>query len=68
MRHSGQEGADPYDLEIGDLAKLFWMKGADRDVRKRVQKLHKARNLLAHLKPLYPDAVLRLIEANEGQC
>ena len=55
---------DPFDLEIGELATIFTLKGADRNVRKRVHKLRMARNSLAHLQPLPTDMALRLIESN----
>ncbi len=64
MRHSGITEDDPYDLEIGELAKIFGLRGADRNVRKRVQQLRTVRNALAHLQPLPPETVLRLIEVN----
>ena len=66
MRQSGMGGEDPYDLELGDLASMFGMRGAHRDIRKRVRKLQAARNALAHLQPLLPDTVLRMIESNGG--
>ena len=64
MRHYGMDKEDPYGVEIGDLTRIFGMKGADRSVRKRIEKLRTARNALAHLQPLSPESVLRLIEAN----
>ena len=66
MRDSGIEQEDPHDLELGDLAAIFGRRGARRDLRKRVQKLQVARNALAHLQPLLPDNVLRMIESNGG--
>lgn len=64
MRRSGMKEVDPFDLEIGELATIFTLKGADRNVRKRVHKLRMARNSLAHLQPLPTDMALRLIESN----
>ncbi len=66
MRRAGMEDVDPYKLEIGDLASLFEQRSARRGVRNRVRKLRRARNALAHLRPLRPDDVLRLIEANDA--
>ena len=67
MRRTGKEDVDPYELEIGELVTLFEHTGGHRSVRKRVRKLRNARNALAHLRPLRPDVVLRLIEANGGE-
>lgn len=64
MRHSRLVYEDPHDLELSDLASLFKQRGAHRVLRKRVQKLQVARNALAHLQPLLPDNVVRLIESN----
>ena len=67
MRRTGKESVDPYELEIGELVTLFEQTGGHRSVRKRVRKLRNARNALAHLRPLRPDEVFRLIEANGGE-
>ena len=66
MCQAGINHEDPYDLELGDLASILGRRGALRDLRKRVQKLQLARNALAHLQPLPPDNVLRVIESNGG--
>ncbi len=64
MRHSGIKHEDPHDLELGDLGAIFGRRRTRPDLRKRVRKLQAARNALAHLQPLLPDNVLRMIESN----
>ena len=67
MRRTRKEGVDPYELEIGELVTLFEQTGGHWSVRKRLRKLRNARNALAHLRPLHPDVVVRLIEVNGGE-
>ena len=67
MKRLGMNDEDPYDLEIGQLTFIFESRGVDRNVRKRLQKLRRARNALAHLQPLAPETVLRLVEINGKQ-
>ena len=62
MRRLEMNDVDPFDLEIGQLGSIYGSRGVNRNVRKRVQKLRTARNALAHLRPLAPETVLRLIE------
>ena len=66
MRQAGINHDDPYDLELGDLASIFNRRGAGGRIRERLRKLQAARNALAHLQPLQPDRVLRMIESNGG--
>ena len=48
MRADGDGQGDPFALELGDLARLFDRRGADRQVRKTVRRLRNVRNKLAH--------------------
>ena len=52
---------DPFDLEIGDLVGMVRRPEFSRHVTNRVRRLHKARNALAHLKPLGIDEVRALV-------
>ena len=66
MRRTGIEYEDPYDLELSELASIFRRTGVHGDLRTRLQKLRVARNALAHLEPLLPENVVRMIESNGG--
>ena len=65
IRLSGDPEVDPYELEVGELAKLFSQRGADRRVRRTLNHLRNVRNRLAHRQHLQPDTVLRLLGDNE---
>ena len=52
---------DPLDLEIGKLVGMVWRPGFSRHSANRVRRLQRARNALAHLKPLGIDAVSALL-------
>ena len=54
---------DPLDLEIGALVGMVRRQGFSRHVFNRVKRLHKARNDLAHLRPLGLDAVRALVRS-----
>lgn len=56
LRSAG-ETMDPLALQIGNLKGLVEHSSFDRNVRNRVERLHRWRNRLAHLEPLSPSAV-----------
>ena len=62
MRNAGNGEADPYELELGDLCRLFSQRGADKSIRRTLRRLRNVRNELAHRRHLAPDGVLTLIE------
>ena len=51
---------DPFDLEIGDLYKIFRVARADAIVRKHIADLRMARNKLAHLESISPRSAFRI--------
>ena len=51
---------DPFDLEIGDLYKIFRVARADPMVRKHIADLRLARNKLAHLESISPRSAFRI--------
>ena len=59
MHRAGHGQNDPFELEVGDLARMF--RGAHHSLRKIFQRLRYVRNKLAHQEHLTPDSVLRLI-------
>ena len=61
MRADGNGYGDPFALEVGELARLFSRRGADRNLRKTVRYLQKARNNLAHRRHIPYSSVLNLI-------
>ncbi len=65
MRFLGNGQADPYELELGELHKLFSRPGADKAVRRTVRRLRDVRNQLAHRRHLSADEVLALIESKQ---
>ena len=65
LRIARRSDADPYSLEIGELAELFGQGGADRNVRRDVKRLRDARNRLAHREHLAPETIFRLIDAQQ---
>ena len=54
----GLQLKDPYDLEVGDLARYVSSTGAPRWLKDRVHSLRRVRNKLAHMEPLEPDQAL----------
>ena len=52
---------DPLDLEVGDLVRMVQRPGFSRPVSNQVRRLSRARNDLAHLRPLGLDEVRALI-------
>ncbi len=61
MRADGDGQGDPFSLELGDLFRLFVRRGADRNVRRTVERLRDVRNELAHRLHVPYSAVLNLI-------
>lgn len=61
MRTNGVGHEDPFELELGDLHKLFAQRGAHRRTRKTVSRLRKVRNELAHHRYVPHSTVLNLI-------
>ena len=59
MHRAGNGQNDPFELEVGDLARMF--RGVHHSLRKIFQRLRYVRNKLAHQEHLTPDGVLRLI-------
>ena len=60
MHHAGNGRRDPFELEVGDLARMF--SGANHSLRKIFQRLRQVRNKLAHQEHLTPVDVLTLIK------
>ena len=60
LRRTG-EGADPDEMEIGDLAHVFGRPGFDRQVGCQLRSLREIRNALAHCRPLSPERALDLV-------
>ena len=54
---------DPLDLEVGDLVRMVQRPGFSRPVSNQVRRLSRARNDLAHLRPLGLDEVRALIRS-----
>ena len=61
MRADGDGHGDPFELELGDLARLFDRRGANRQVRKTVRRLRDVRNKLAHRRRVSHSAILAVI-------
>lgn len=56
--HDGDQ--DPFDLEIGDLYKIFRVARVDPMVRRHIADLRSARNKLAHLESVSPKNAFRI--------
>jgi len=60
MHHAGNVRNDPFELEVGDLARMF--RQTSHSLYKIFEGLRRVRNKLAHQEHLTPDGVLRLIK------
>lgn len=56
-----QSESDPFDLEIGDLHRMFQDHGGRTSLRREIGKLRIARNTLAHVDPLEPSVAIDLV-------
>lgn len=56
-----QSERDPFDLQIGELHKLFQDRGGRHSLRREISKLRMARNALAHVDPLQPIVAIDLV-------
>jgi len=63
QRNEYDASVEPYALEIGPLADIVDRRGFDSQVRKRVLRLRRARNALAHLVPLPPGTAFALLDS-----
>ena len=61
MRADGDGQGDPFALELGDLLRLFVQRGADRHIRRTVERLRDVRNELAHRRHVPYSAVVDLV-------
>ena len=62
MRADGDGQGDPFALELGDLFRLFVRRGADRHVRRTVERLRDVRNELAHRRHVAHSTLIDLME------
>ena len=60
-----QDKRDPFDLEVGDLCEAFHSFRVDYDIRGRINSLRRARNDLAHIRPLSTALAMRIISWSE---
>ena len=61
--NSEQDRTDPLDLDMGKLKGMIQRPGFDIDVKRRVGRLHRWRNELAHLELLSLDAMRSLTDS-----
>ena len=65
LRKNGKDGSDPFDLEVGDLHRIFQARHANRRVREKVGRLRYARNELAHYRCLQPDSAIGILRSSD---